>query len=194
MSIPGTGVFVVAGRTLWTLARDGAAPFRDYHSQIHGSMRNPRNATLTVGIVSSLICLIYIGSPIAFNALIGSSTVITSLSFLLPITAHLVTRRRYIQPGPFYMRGALGYGVGIIASAYIAAFAIIYCFPLSVPATAANMNYTSVLIGACVMYTTLWWAWKQVFGGYLGPQALLDDESRKMMLSVGLGDRPGLMR
>lgn len=179
------GDYITAGRMLWTLARDDATPFSKTLATIHPSMKNPANATAVVGVLTTLLGLIYIGSATAFNAFVGSFAIFSSISYAIVIIPHLLSGRKYIKPGPFYMKGALGYIVGGLGSAYIVAFTVIYCFPLVMPFDYTNMNYSCVLVGGLTIIVTALWFWKSATG-YVGPKALLDEKMRDVVLSVGL--------
>lgn len=61
------------------------------------------------------------------------------MSYLAAFLPHILFRRQYVKPGPFWMPGAVGYIVIGIASAYIIVWNVIFMFPYSLPATPATM-------------------------------------------------------
>lgn len=65
------------------------------------------------------------------------------------------------------MKGASGFIVNGIASLYIIAFVIIFCFPFLMPVDAATMNYTSLITGALSLLVGVFWFWRK--GNYEGP-------------------------
>lgn len=71
------------------------------------------------------------------------------------------------------MGNVVGYAVNIISSLYIIVFVVIYCFPYSMPVTAANMNYSSLITGAITIFAGMWW----LVGGkeYVGPKAMVHE-------------------
>lgn len=167
------GGFAVAGRTLWALARDNAAPFPKLFNKLDASSTAPApfNATLLVGILVSFLGCIYLGSARAFNDIAGSFVVLISLSYLAAILPHFLSRRRNItQRGSFWMPGIIGDIVNAISCLYLAAFSVIFCFPFSLPVTAKNMNYTPVIVGAVTVAASLWWLVKRE--KYEGPKNL----------------------
>ncbi|TKA77794.1 hypothetical protein B0A49_03959 [Cryomyces minteri] len=140
------GNFITCGRMLWTLGRDGATPFSGTVGAIHPTHKNPFNATLICGIICTILGCIYVGSITAFNAFVGSFVIFSTLSYIAAILPHLLTKRRYVIPGPFWMPGWIGYVVGGIGCAYIVVFDVIYCFPYAMPVSAASMNYSALII------------------------------------------------
>ena len=49
------GVYITAGRTLWTLARDGATPFPQYLGKVSPRLGMPLVATLTCGCIATVL-------------------------------------------------------------------------------------------------------------------------------------------
>lgn len=178
------GCYITAGRMLWTLARDDATPFSSFVGKISPTWRNPFNSTLICAIVCTVLGCIYVGSITAFNAFVGSFVVLSTVSYLAAILPHLLTKRKNMVPGPFWMPGWIGFAVSGIASAYIIVFVIIYCFPFSMPVSAPLMNYTSLTSGGLSLFVAAWWFWKKGHG-YVGPQALLEEEAKLVATMPG---------
>jgi amino acid transporter len=161
------GCYITAGRMLWTLGRDNATPFSGWIGHINPRFNNPFNATLTCGIVVSILGCIYVGSKTAFNAFISSYILLSTLSYLAAILPHLVTRRKNVRPGYFWMTGVVGEIVLTLSSIYIIAFIVIFCFPYYLPTEASTMNYTSLMTGGLTILIALWLQMKK---DYVGPQ------------------------
>ncbi|KAJ5150975.1 amino acid/polyamine transporter I [Penicillium canariense] len=162
------GCYITAGRTLYALARDDAAPFADRIGSVSPKWKSPLYATLACGFISTGMGAVYIGSLAAFNAFVGSFVLLTTVSFLIAILPHLLSGRKNITPGPFWM-GKAGYVVNFISCVYIVVFFVIYCFPYALPTSAAQMNYTSVITVGLVILVATWWF---IHGrkSYVGPQ------------------------
>jgi choline transport protein len=171
VTIPGG--YTTCGRILWTLARDDATPFPHFLGRVSRRFRNPFNATIACGIFATVLGCIYIGSQTAFAAFVGVFTILTTLSYLAAILPHTLMRRPYVQPGPFWMPGFVGYLVIGIACAYIIVFNVIDMFPYSLPVDAVHMNYSSLITGGLTVLIGLWYTWKRN-RGYVGPHVLLD--------------------
>jgi choline transport protein len=178
------GTYITAGRGVWTLAREEAIPFSKTLGKISPRFKNPFNATFLCGIFSTILAAIYVGSTTAFNAIVGSFVVLSTLSYLAAILPFILTRRfsfvthppgpfiNGMRPGSFQMSNAVGYTVDIISSAYIIVFVVIFCFPYSMPVTAVNMNYACVIIGGISMFAGVYWM--VIRDEYIGPKVLLE--------------------
>jgi amino acid transporter len=170
------GCYLTSGRMLWTLARDNATPFPAWTGQISKRWKNPFNATLVCGVICTVLGAIYVGSNYAFNAFVGSFIVLSTLSYLAAILPHYASKKKYAAPGPFAIKGILGYILATIVSLYILAFAVIFCFPYAMPVDEITMNYTCVTVGGFTIFTAAWYLWKRSHG-YEGPKILLGTEA-----------------
>ncbi|KAF2713231.1 hypothetical protein K504DRAFT_517212 [Pleomassaria siparia CBS 279.74] len=101
--------------------------------------------------------LIYLGSSTALEVFVGSFVVLTTLSYLAALVPFLFSGRTSIPPGPFFMKGALGFVVNAIACAFMVAWLIIYWFPYVYPVAAENMNYSSLITGGLTIIMGLIW-------------------------------------
>ena len=170
---PTFGTFITAGRILWTLSRDNATPCHVWLSKIHTRYHCPFNATFVCACIATALGAIYIGSSAAFNALVGSFVILTTLSYIAAILPHLIGGRRRVVPGPFWMPGAWGIAVHSVSCAFIAAFVVIFCFPYTMPVAADNMNYSSLITGGLSIFIGILWLWKRNHG-YEGPHVLVE--------------------
>jgi hypothetical protein len=162
------GCYITSGRTIYTLGRDGATPFARHIGAISSKWHSPLSATLACGIFVSCTGAIYVGSLTAFNAFIGSFVLLTTLSYLLAILPHLLTGRKSIRPGPFWM-GKYGFLLNTVACAYIVVSFVIYSFPYTLPTNPESMNYTIVITCGMTILVGVWWV---IYGrkNFEGPQ------------------------
>lgn len=49
------GVYITAGRTLWTLARDGATPFPKFMGKVHPKLGMPFHSTIACACVVTIL-------------------------------------------------------------------------------------------------------------------------------------------
>lgn len=164
------GVYITAGRVLWTLARDDATPFARHIGKIDKKLGMPFVATLVCASLVTILLAIYVGSTTAFNAFVGSFILMSTSSYIAAILPNLLTKRKNIIYGPFHMKGALGFAMNAIACAYMMVWFVIYCFPYFLPTTAASMNYAVLIWGGLTVFVVIWW-----FVGarnYKGPQTV----------------------
>lgn len=113
------GVYLTAGRTLWALSRDKATPFSGFLSKVHPRLGMPFNATITCACLVTVLGAIYVGSATAFNAFVGSFVVMITASYTAAILPHLLTGRKNLVPGPFWMKGLTGYVMNFVACGYM---------------------------------------------------------------------------
>jgi amino acid transporter len=117
--VTAAGCYITAGRTLWTISRDRATPFPKWLGHINTTFHNPFNATLTCGVVITILACIYLGSQTAFSAFVGCFVQLSSLSYFMAIFPHILSRRSSFVPGYFFMNNKIGYVVNSLACIYI---------------------------------------------------------------------------
>ncbi|KAL8791780.1 MAG: hypothetical protein Q9195_005589, partial [Heterodermia aff. obscurata] len=127
------GCYVTASRVFWTLARDHATPFSHFFAHVDARRRNPFRAIVFCAAFATAMGCIYVGSSTAFAAFVGAFVVLSALSYLAAILPHLLSRRRNVTPGWFWMRGATGFVVNGVSCAFIGVFVVIFCFPFGMP-------------------------------------------------------------
>lgn len=87
-------------------------------------------------------------------------------------------------PGPFYMGQKLGMAVNLLALVYILVTVVFFCFPLVMPATVQNMNYTSVITVGLMALTALWWV-VRARKNFQGPQYSFEAAERLTAFQSG---------
>lgn len=162
------GTLVTGGRMWWSLARDNATPFPTYFGQVHPTLDSPVRATCAMSFMVTCLGCIYVGSTTAFQALISSFIVLSTLSYAGAIIPHILTGRKNIVPGPFHMGPTLGFAVNTLAVIYIVVTVVFFCFPFVLPVTVQNMNYTSVITVGLMTLVAIWWFF-QGYRHYRGP-------------------------
>lgn len=178
------GTFVTGGRMWWSLARDNAIPFSGYFAHVHPTLNCPVRMTVAMSALVTFLGCIYVGSTTAFQALISAFIVLSSLSYFGAILPHTLSGRRNMVPGPFYMGQKLGMAVNILALMYILVTVVFFCFPLVLPATAHNMNYTSVIVVGLMALTAVWWFLRGRCE-YQGPQYRFEAAERLSAFQAG---------
>ncbi|OOQ82084.1 putative amino acid permease [Penicillium brasilianum] len=154
---------VTTGRLAYAFARDGGLPYSEFFVKIHPVHQSPINATMGCAAVVVVYGLIYIGSAAAFNSFISMSILSLNSTYALPQAILLIRGRERVLPKRTF---ALGRHLGPICNAFsilwVLFITIIFCFPTSIPTTAASMNYVSVIIvGISVLILVSWWAGKR---------------------------------
>lgn len=120
------GCYITASRVFWTLARDNVNPFSNFFSIVSPKTRVQNIAIVFCMAFATILGCIYMGSSKAFNAFVGSYVVHWISSYLAAILPHLLSRRRHMTPGYFWVGGATGYVVNTVSCLYIIVFIVIF--------------------------------------------------------------------
>ena len=169
------GTFLTLSRSWWALARDDVVPFPKFFSKVDERLSCPVPATVFCAIFATALGAIGLGSKTAFTDLVGSFIVLTTVSYTLAILPHLLTGRKNVPKGPFWM-GKAGYVVNAIACISMIFFDIFYCFrecystsnhdintntlsayAYPVIGSPDVMSYNSVVLVGCILIAVIWW-------------------------------------
>ncbi|KAL4077711.1 hypothetical protein J3A83DRAFT_4186031 [Scleroderma citrinum] len=107
----------------------------------------PLRAIWLATVVSMLLGLLDLASPIEANAIFAIPVMVLDLSYMIPIYLFQFT------PGPFYMGpGVIGWVVNIVCISWALFISVIFSLPTTLPDTWENMNYVSVItIGVIIL-------------------------------------------
>ncbi|KAJ7325867.1 choline transport protein [Mycena albidolilacea] len=150
------GVFITTGRIYWALARDNVTPFSSFFSKASARLSCPVPATLFCAILTTAFGAIQLGSKTAFADLSGSFVILSTTSYAMAIFPHLLSGRKNVPQGPFWM-GKAGFVVNTISVLLIISTNVMFCFPYAMPVSVPAMNYNSVILVGCVALTAFWW-------------------------------------
>uniref|UniRef100_A0A0B7KP21 Amino acid permease/ SLC12A domain-containing protein n=1 Tax=Bionectria ochroleuca TaxID=29856 RepID=A0A0B7KP21_BIOOC len=149
-------------RTLWAFARDKATPFDAYLGVVDKRLQVPLRSVILVILLQVLLGLIYLGNATAFNAVLSMAIIGLYLSYLSPIFFMVVFGRSQLRPedfGPFRMPRALGIAANIVSLIWMIVVMIFSTFPLTLPVTAQNMNYSIVVVAGWSMFGLVYYLW-----------------------------------
>ena len=110
----GIGCTTASSRCTWAFARDGAIPGSRWWMQVNHKLDVPLNAMMLCMVVEILLGLIYFGSSTAFNAFSGVGVICLTASYAVPIAISLLSGRKQVRTGNFYL-GPAGYLLNVIA-------------------------------------------------------------------------------
>lgn len=154
------GVMASASRILWAFARDDGPPAARWLSQISKRSRVPSHSLIVVTVVLILLGLLNIASTAAVHAVLSLTVVALNLSYLLPVVAMLYRRIRtpeLLVWGPWRSSKGVGYGCNIVSICWITFVTTFLLLPAARPATAVNMNYACVVVGALLTFASIDW-------------------------------------
>ena len=145
-------------RKVWAFARDGGLPGSKWLSKVWHAQNTPVNSILVTALLSYILCLITIGSTIAFNIIISLDLIAFFGTYILSIGC-LIHRRLRGAPLPSrrWSLGTLGLPINIFAFLYSWVALIFACFPVSTPTDPVDANWgpviwAGVLIIAVISY------------------------------------------
>lgn len=156
-------------RDLFAFARDKGLPFSNWISRVHPRRRIPENACILTCVISVLLAMIYIGSPVAFYAITSLLTCALLQCYCLSIGCMLwrrVAKPETLPPAKFSL-GKFGIPINACAVIY-SLYAFFWSFwPQYYPVTAPDFNWASpifviTLIGAMIYFALV--ARKTYFG------------------------------
>jgi choline transport protein len=102
-------------------------PFAGLFSQVNRRLSCPIPAMLLSAVFCTALGAITLGSKTAFADLAGSFIILSTTSYALAIAPHLLTGRKNVPPGPFWM-GKWGFPIQGAAVFFIIFFNIMFCF------------------------------------------------------------------
>ncbi|KAL4888753.1 hypothetical protein BDV59DRAFT_196241 [Aspergillus ambiguus] len=152
----GIGALTAASRCTYAFARDGAIPGFRLWRRVNARLDVPVWAVLLSTVVDCLLGLIYFGSTAAFNSFTGVATICLSTSYGVPILINVLRGRRAVRESTFSL-GRFGYAINILTVCWIALAVALFCMPVSLPVTAASMNYASVVFAGFAAISVTWY-------------------------------------
>ncbi|KAK5696833.1 hypothetical protein LTR97_008137 [Elasticomyces elasticus] len=172
-------------RQIWAFGRDQGFPFSGWITKVDRGRTHPVNALVAVWGFVVLICLITLGSSVAFNA-INSVQVLAIVSTYLTSIACLLWRRSFGDPLPAspWTLGRAAIPLNMVAFCYCIFLGIFVPFPAVLPVTVQNFNWAPVIFIGVMLLSALYyqlWAKKRYYGPVvLVQQRTGDFDSRKV--------------
>ncbi|KAJ3493581.1 hypothetical protein NLG97_g4640 [Lecanicillium saksenae] len=167
---------VAVSRDLFAFARDNGLPFSPWLAKVDPISKSPTNAYITSGVFCALLSLIYVGSSVAFYAIVSLNTVALLQCYIFSIGCVLwrrMHRPETLPEAPF----SLGkYGIVTNATALVwGSWSFFWCFwPEEHPITAGGFNWSSPIFVITITAATVYY----YLGGrqvYHGPVTLVQN-------------------
>ncbi|GAB7364984.1 hypothetical protein MBLNU230_g5767t1 [Neophaeotheca triangularis] len=169
----GTGALTASSRCTFAFARDGAIPGSRWFGTTNERLGIPLWGLVLSTAIDCLLGLIYFGSPAAFNSFTGVATICLSCSYGLPILVSVIRKRQMVATSTFSL-GKFGYAINIVCICWIALAIFLFCLPISLPVTAADMNYASVVFAGFAAISVSWY-FIRGRKHFTGPPVVQDD-------------------
>ncbi|RLV93690.1 Choline transport protein [Spathaspora sp. JA1] len=143
-------------RICWSFARDNGLPFSKYLAKVDPNLGVPINAHIFSTFWVMICGIIFLVTTAGFNAMIVGTITLILGSYLVFCFCLLYRGRDNIKHGPFWC-GKFGLFCNIVVICYgIFAF-VFFSFPSTMPVTASDMNYFSVVFVIYAIWALGYW-------------------------------------
>ncbi|KAJ7776827.1 amino acid transporter [Mycena maculata] len=147
--------FTASSRLFYALARDNAIPLKGRFMALNRFQAPYWGVWLSV-LVGCVISCAYIGSAIAFNAILSSAAISVMLGYLQPIIIRVFWPGALKTRGPFHL-GRYSWAINLASFAFTIFMCILFILPTAHPVTELNMNYAVVAVGGVMLLVLLMW-------------------------------------
>lgn len=146
-------------RQVFAFARDKGFPFASLIAKVDSAGTYPVNSLLFVWIFVVLINLISLGSVIAFDAITSLQILALMTTYLMSISC-LIWRRLFGAPLPAspWTLGRFGLPINIVGLCYCIYMVIFLPWPVEVPVTTENFNWSSVMFAGIMVLSAVYYA------------------------------------
>lgn len=140
-------------RETWAFARDAGLPFSRFMAKVSRRFNAPLNAIWVTTVLTIILCLINLGSTVAFNIIISLNLVGFLLCYILSIGSVLYRKlRKEPLPPTRFSLGWFSIPLNIFSVAYSAFALVLSCFPVSVPVDPSNANWAPAILGGVLVF------------------------------------------
>lgn len=173
------GIVASTSRQMWSFSRDRALPGWRYLQRVDPKSAVPVLAVVVTTTFSCLLALIVLGSSTAFNDIVSLSVVGLFGSYLMVASLLLWRRVRgdiklydntetaltnlpgeQLMWGPWRVPGIPGIVINLVAVLYLIIVFFFSMWPPSSSPTPATMNYSSLMFGATVIFSVLYYIFR----------------------------------
>ncbi|KAG1819222.1 amino acid transporter [Suillus subaureus] len=149
--------FTASSRLFYALARDNAFPLKKQFMTLN-RFQAPYWGVWTSVLIGCIISCAYIGSAVAFDAMLSSAAISVMLSYLQPIIIRVFWPDSIEDFGPFCL-GKWSWPVNVAGFSFCVFVCILFVLPTAYPANVLNMNYAIVAVGGLLVIITINWFW-----------------------------------
>jgi choline transport protein len=115
--------------------------------------------------------------------MVSAAIIFLQTSCVIPQAVLLYRGRESVLPVRYFSLGKYGALINGISVAWVVFLDILYCFPTTVPITAQNMSYVSVVFTGLVGFViVLWFTTKK--GTFTGPRIDLDSLNARRLAAI----------
>lgn len=147
--------FTASSRLFYALARDNAFPAKDQFIAIN-RFQAPYWGVWVSVLVGCIISCAYIGSAVAFNAILSSAAIAVMLSYLQPIAIRTFWPDSLPERGPFRL-GNWSWAINLLSFLFGVFICVLFVLPTAYPVNELNMNYSVVAVGGVIVIVAVNW-------------------------------------
>jgi amino acid transporter len=149
--------YAASSRLFYALARDNAFPLKMQFMTLNRFQAPYWGIWISV-LIGCIISCAYIGSTVAFNAMLSSAAISVMLSYLQPIIIRVFWPDCIEDFGPFRL-GKWSWLVNFASFLFCVFICILFVLPTAYPVNVLNMNYAIVAVGGLLVIITINWFW-----------------------------------
>ncbi|RMJ24961.1 hypothetical protein PHISP_04159 [Aspergillus sp. HF37] len=149
-------VITTSSRLTWGFSRDGGLPWSRYLSHVDHVWQAPVRALWAQSIIISLVGVLYFFSTTALSAILSTSTVALTISYIIPILVLVTRGRDRLVAGPFHL-GRWGLLINWVSIIYCAITTVFFLFAYSPHPTPSTMNYAIAVLGVMLVISIAFW-------------------------------------
>ena len=178
----GTSVLTTSSRLTFAFARDGGLPASAYWWKMHPKLGVPLNALYLNMIVVVVFGCIFLGSTVAFNAIIAASVTALGVSYGIPVALNIISLRRKLPDREFKLPEWLGWTANVLGLVYTIVTTVLFLFPPALPVNGTTMNYCVLGLGIIFLISAFQWI---VDGrkNFEGPRITVNQDTHRHSLS-----------
>ncbi|KAF2471723.1 amino acid transporter, partial [Lindgomyces ingoldianus] len=143
-------------RELWAFSRDKGFPCSRWISRMNHKQNVPFNSVYLTSVLSAVLCLINMGSTLAFNIIVSLSLLGILSTYMLSIGCLLLKRLKH-EPLPHarWSLGRFGLPINIFAFFYCGFVIVFACFPVAVPVALDTANWAPLVWVAVIVLSVV---------------------------------------
>jgi choline transport protein len=143
-------------RELWAFSRDTGFPYSHRISHVNHKFNVPSNAIYLSTALAAILCLINLGSSLAFNIIVSLAVIGILSTYILSIGCLLLKRiRNEPLPPARWSLGKLGLPINVFAVLYCGFIILFGCFPTTYPVTLDTANWAPLVWAAVIVFSVV---------------------------------------
>ena len=146
----------MTGRITYALMRDGAFPYSDFWVKVDPKTKAPIRSLIFVFIIDAFLLLLPLASDVAFESIVGISTIGFYVSYGLPVLLKLVFAWDKF-PSTEMSLGPYSNICGIVSCVWLFGTSILLILPPQYPVTLTSMNWTIVVLAGFGIFGVFYW-------------------------------------